>query len=177
MSKIFNVDIDTIIDGKRKKNKFIIFIIILILIIVILFGLVLSSKNYEFSDLKSKDSNWKVKGVAAYSKDKNSIYISNIEYLDKEYSKKKYTDVECILYENNNDRDKKISQCGDISNKNRESKSIEELLRDIEFNVDGYKSACSNLTKSNLYISINLRTSKNKIVTYKVPIKLNSKCK
>ncbi len=181
ISEVFDVDIDSIIDGKKKTNKkFILVTIIFIIIIGILIGININSSDYEYTSLKSDTNDWKVKGVAVYSKDKNSIYISDIEYLDKEFNKEKYTVVECVLYENNKDVDKKISQCGKIKNNknysNNDVKSLKYLLKDIEFNVDGYKSSCKNLSKSNLFIDINLMTKENKKVTYKVPIKLNSKC-
>ncbi len=182
ISEVFDIDIDSIIDGKKKRNKKVILLIIIFIIIIgVLIGININSSGYEYTNLKSDTNDWKVKGVAVYSEDKNSIYISDIEYLNKEYNKEKYTVVECVLYENNNEVDKKISQCGKIKNNknysNKEAKSIKSLLKDIEFNVDSYKSSCRNLSKSNLFIDINLMTKDNKKVTYKVPIKLNSKCK
>ena len=71
--------------------------ILIILLVIILLGvaiyLLLNSSDYNFTDIKSTSNNFNVNGVAAYSSDKNSIYISKIEYLDgDEEEKKKFID-------------------------------------------------------------------------------------
>jgi len=183
ISKEFNTSVESILAGedipKKNRKK----LILLSIIIISLLGLILilvNNNTFEFSNLKSNDKEWKIKGVAAYSKDKNSIYISDIEYLNNKKNIEKYTVVECVLYESNNDVDKKISQCGKIdTTKNYDinnAKELSELLKNIEFNVDDYKSSCRNLKNSKLYIDINVLTTDNIVKTYKVPIKLNSDC-
>ena len=182
ISKKFNVDIESILEGEKiekKKNKKLIFLLLLIIpIIVVIY--IFSNNKFNFSSLKSNSNDWKVKGVAAYSKDKKSIYISDIEYLNNKNISDKYNVVECILYENNHNVDRKISQCGKIDkNKKYDSSNARELsllLKDIEFNVDNYKSSCRNLKHSKLYIDINVLTTDNKVITYKVPLKLDGSC-
>ncbi|MBE6157991.1 MAG: helix-turn-helix transcriptional regulator [Firmicutes bacterium] len=186
ISKIFNVEIESILAGeniKKQKNnklKIILLIVGILFVISLIIVYFLSSNKFIFSSLESSSNDWKVKGVAAYSKDKKSIYISDIEYLNKNNIKDKYNVVECILYENNNEIDKKISQCGKIDKSkdydSNNAKELSELLKDIEFNIDNYKSSCRNLKNSSLYIDINVLTTNNKIITYKVPLKLDSNC-
>ena len=89
--------------------------------------------------------------------------------------------MECILYENNNDTNKKISQCGNIETydklNNNNSKSLKELLKGIEFNIDDYSCTCSNTNCNNLYLKINVLNVENKIITYDIPIQIDNKCK
>lgn len=183
ISKKFDVDIESILEGKKlgkKKNKKLVYLLLLIIIPIIIFIYFISNNKFSFSSLKSTSDDWKVKGVAAYSKDKKSIYISDIEYLNKKSINDKYNVVECILYESNSDVDRKISQCGKIDKTKRydssNAKELSLLLKDIEFNVDNYKSSCKNLKNSKLYIDINVLTTNNKIITYRVPLKLDSNC-
>ena len=90
MSKMFNVDIDEILDGekKNKKNNNYIYPIALILILIslLLFGMIYYNNNddYEFKTISSKCSDFKITGSAAYNKDKATIYISNVEFCGKE---------------------------------------------------------------------------------------------
>ena len=183
LSKEWNVDIESIINGTTKKKnnikKIILPTIIFILLFIIIIFLFANHKDFEFSNLKSENKEFIINGVAAYSKDKKSIYISNIEYKNTE--DKKYIASECILYESSNNIDKKISQYGKINYsknyKNKTPKKLEELLKSVKFNIDDYKSSCRNLKNSNLFISINLKDTSNSIVSYKIPIKLEDSCK
>ncbi len=185
ISKEFNVDIESILNGEEKKknrNKKVMLIpISLILIIFLIIGFVIfSHTDFEFSNLKSTNEEFNIKGVAAYSKDKKSIYISEIEYLNDKRTNEKYTVAECILYERNKKRDNKISQCGEIDTSKKydykEAKSLSELLKDIEFSIDDYNSTCKNLKASSLYININVLDTNKKIITYKIPLELSGKC-
>ena len=117
ISKKFDVDIESILEGEKvnkKKNKKLYLLLIVVSIILLVFIYFVSNNKFNFSSLESNSNDWKVKGVAAYSKDKKSIYISDIEYLNNKNISDKYNVVECILYENNHNVDRKISQCGKI---------------------------------------------------------------
>ncbi len=189
ISKEFNIDISAILDGEvvskkkyRKKINFFIFCIIC-LILGILLGLIIyfnvkEGDSFRFSSLISDNSLFEIKGVAAYSSDKKSIYISHIDYLNNDDKGKEYVVMECALYEKNNNVEKVISQCGKIdSNKiyeAKDAKSLKELLSNIEFHVDNYTSTCKELVADNLYLMINVLNIDNKIVTYKVPLKFNN---
>ena len=58
----------------------------------------------------------------AYSKDKKSIYISEVNYDGKD--EEKYISMECILYESNDSLEKIISKYGDINDKKTNKKNI-----------------------------------------------------
>lgn len=188
ISQEFNVDIESILSGeniKKKDNKKMKLVIGLAITFVLVLSLVFggfyfSHNDFEFSNLKSSHEDFNIKGVAAYSKDKKSIYISDIEYLNNQVNDDKYAVMECILYESSDDGDNKISQCGHIDKstdyKVSDAKNLSELLKNIEFNVDDYKSTCKNLKSSDLYISINVMDINKKIITYEVPLQLDSDC-
>lgn len=178
MSKEFNVNIDSILKGKEiKKKKYIkysfILIFIFILLIIIIY-LLIKSNDYSFTDVKSINKNFNVNGVAAYSQDKNSIYISKIEYLDGNEDEK-YIGMECILYESHDNLEEKVSQCGSLKNES-EPKTLQELLQKTEFKVENFSCTNSNIKNSKLYISINVLDTKGKITTYKVPLQLTGSC-
>ena len=178
ISKEFNIDIDSILTGSKKKRKiskkYIIVVILLFLILGTTIYTILSSKDYNFTDVTSASEKFNVSGVAAYSSAKNSIYISDIEYLDGDEDKK-YVGVECILYESHNNLDEKVSQCGSLE-KHNTPKTLSELLEETEFRVENFTCTNNNIQNSNLYISINLLDEDNKLTTYKIPLELTGSC-
>lgn len=178
ISKEFNIDIDSILTGSKKKRKiskkYIIVVILLFLILGTTIYTILSPKDYNFTDVTSASEKFNVSGVAAYSSAKNSIYISDIEYLDGDEDKK-YVGVECILYESHNNLDEKVSQCGSLE-KHNPPKTLSELLEKTEFRVDNFTCTNNNIQNSNLYISINLLDEDNKLTTYKIPLELTGSC-
>lgn len=181
ISKTFNLDLNEMLDGhinkKKKNNKNILLIIGFILLIGAILFIVLKNNNFEFATISSKNDNFKVSGVAAYSSDKKSIFISNIEYLGDEKEDNKYTVVECSLYETVNNVEKKISQCGDLSTEENDAPTeLSNLLKNVEVNVGDYSSMCKHYNKHTLYLRINAKDTSNKVVTYNIPIELNEKC-
>lgn len=193
LAKIFNVEIDDILNGQKKDNKendikkttviknkkF--YIIIELIIIIILLILLLNSKgndSFNFHSISSNNSCFGVNGVIAYNKNKKSIYISNIECSNEE--KREYLDIECILYESIDNTDKKIQEYGkiieyenyDVTN----PKTLNELLSNVEFNIDDYNCSCNEENCNNLYIRINALNIDNEVITYNIPIKLDNKC-
>lgn len=179
ISKEFNVNIDSILTGKKSKRQFskwhILIIILLGITLIFSIYVFLSPKDYNFSDVKSVSTKFDVNGVAAYSKDKNSIYISKIEYLDGK-KEEKYIGMECILYESHNNVEEKVSQCGSLKEEKQTPKTLSELLTKTEFKVDNFTCTNSNIKNSNLYISINLLDTEGKVTTYKVPLELTGSC-
>lgn len=177
MSKMFNVDIDEILDGekKNKKNNNYIYPIALILILIslLLFGMIYYNNNddYEFKTISSKCSDFKITGSAAYNKDKATIYISNVEFCGKEDTTK-YKSITCTLYETYNDTKTKISNCDIKKNTN-----LEDFLKDVNINVEHFSKSCKNLNKNNLTLEIEAKDTNNKTITYTIPIKLNDSCK
>lgn len=189
ISKEFDIDIASILDGeavdkrcpRKKMNILVLGIVILILIVLIgtfIYFNLKENSSFRFSSLESKNSLFEIKGVAAYSSDKKSIYISSIDYVNNDDKNKDYVVMECALYEKHNSIEKMISQCGKIDNNKvydeKDAKSLKELLSTIEFNVDNYTSTCKKLVADDLYLMINVLNINNKVVTYKVPLKFNN---
>ena len=90
MSKMFNINIDEILDGekKSKKNNEYIYPLVLVILLILLLGLGYllynNNDNYEFKTITTTCSDFKISGSAAYNKDKATIYISNVEFCGKE---------------------------------------------------------------------------------------------
>ena len=179
ISTEFNVNIDSILKGEKGKKKISMKYLLIILLVIILLGIViyllLNSKDYNFTDIKSTSNNFKVNGVAAYSLDKNSIYISKIEYLDGD-EEEKYVGMECTLYESHDNLEEKVSQCGSLKEEKQTPKTLSELLKETEFKVENFSCTSKNIKNSNLYISINVLDTEGKITTYKVPLVLTGTC-
>ena len=175
----FNVNIESILNGEKNKKKMPIKYILIILLVIILLGvaiyLLLNSSDYNFTDIKSTSNNFNVNGVAAYSSDKNSIYISKIEYLDGD-EEEKYVGMECTLYESHDNLEEKVSQCGSLKEEKQTPKTLSELLKETEFKVENFSCTSKNIKNSNLYISINVLDTEGKITTYKVPLVLTGTC-
>lgn len=179
ISKEFNVNIDSILSGEKPRKKsykkfIIIFCILLILLITTIYTF-LNPSDYSFSDIESKNTKFNIKGVAAYSSAKNSIYISDIEYLDGDENKK-YIAMECILYESHHNLEEKVSQYGSLTKKMKEPKTLSELLKEAEFKVENFSCTNKNIKKSQLYISINVLDTNKKITKYKIPLQLTGNC-
>lgn len=179
ISTEFNVNIESILNGEKHKKKMPIKYILIILLVIILLGvaiyLLLNSSDYNFTDIKSTSNNFNVNGVAAYSSDKNSIYISKIEYLDGD-EEEKYVGMECTLYESHDNLEEKVSQCGSLKEEKQTPKTLSELLKETEFKVENFSCTSKNIKNSNLYISINVLDTEGKITTYKVPLVLTGTC-
>ena len=175
MSKMFNVDIDEILDGEKKDKKKSIYplLIVSLLIILLVLGSIFYDKtdNYEFKTISTTCSDFKITGSAAYNKDKTSIYISNIEFCGKEDTTK-YKRITCTLYETYNDTKTKISDCD-----NKKNTNLEDFLKEVKVKVDHSSKTCKNLSKSSLTLEIEAKDSNNKTITYTIPIKLNDNCK
>ena len=180
ISQEFNVNIDSILQGEQKRKtsskKYILVIVILLCAFVLAISyLFLNKDSYDFSDIKSTSTKFEVKGVAAYSKEKSSIYISDIEYLDGD-KEEEYIGMECILYERHDNLEEKVSQCGSLEDSKETPKTLSELLTKTEFKVDNFTCSNSSIKNSNLYISINLLDTNGKVTTYKVPLELTGSC-
>ena len=176
MSKMFNVDIDEILDGekkdKKKTNYYYPIGLILILIALLLFGFIYyNNDDYEFKTITTTCSDFKITGSAAYNKDKATIYISNVEFCGKEDTTK-YKTITCSLYETYNETKTKISNCD-----KKKDINLEDFLKGLQVNTDHYSKSCKNLSKSSLTLEIEAKDENNKTITYTIPIKLNDSCK
>jgi transcriptional regulator with XRE-family HTH domain len=175
MSKMFNVDIDEILDGEKKDKKKSLYPLLLVslLIVLLVLGYIFYDKtdNYEFKTISTTCSDFKISGSAAYNKDKATIYISNVEFCGKEDTTK-YKSITCTLYETYNDTKTKISNCDEKKDIN-----LEEYLKDINMSVEHFSKSCKNLSKNSLTLEIEAKDTDNKTITYTIPIKLKDSCK
>ena len=177
ISEVFQVDLETLLNGeeKKKRKRFPFWIGILIISIFALFLFLAffffrNDGGFSFSDLTSSNSSFSVRGVAAYSDEQSSIYISDIVYLDDDVEGD-YFSIECVLYEEDGNVQRKI---GESLIESETAKSLNDLLHNIEFHIDSFEISCNNLSESVLYISIQAKNKNNKIETYIVPLELTS---
>ena len=175
ISKDFNISIDDILDGelstkneKSKKTLLIVIPIILILIGIII--LLTKNNSFHFKTISSTCNEFKVSGSIAYDKNKSSIYISNINYCGGK-DNTLYKEIECNLYETNNNINTKISSC-----KKENNETLESYLKEVELNIDNYQQTCKNYNNESLYLEINAKDQNDKIITYKIPLNLNNNC-
>jgi len=176
ISKMFNVDIDEILDGEKKPKKNsnlygLIIVIILIILLGVGYLLYNNDSDYEFKTITTTCSDFKIAGSAAYNKDKATIYISNVEFCGKEDTTK-YKTITCTLYETYNDSKTKISNCDKKKNIN-----LEDFLKELQVNTNHSSKTCKNLSRSSLTLEIKAKDENNKTATYTIPIKLNDSCK
>ena len=179
ISNDFNVNIDELLNGekdinKKKNTKVLSLVVIFVLLIAIIAVIILIKNNnndFEFKTISSKCTDFRITGSAAYNKDKTSIYISNIEFCGEE-DKEVYEQIECKLYENENETKTKISSCTKKNNI-----TLEEYLKDANIQVDNYSLMCKKLTSTTLSLEIEATTKDHKKITYTIPIKLNDTCK
>ena len=180
MSKDFNISVEDILDGEiktnSKKNNLIPFIAIIVgLILLIIIAVLLinnkNNKSFDFKTFSSLCSEFKVSGSIAYNKDKSSIYINNINYCGGD-DETEYKEIQCNLYESNNNSNIKISSC----QSDKGNIKLEDYLSEVELNIDDYKQACSKYNDNSLYLEINATREDNKVITYKIPLKLNENC-
>lgn len=181
LSEFFKVNIDDIISGeekKKSKKKNIIYFSLLIIIVMLigigLFYFINRDNTFKFTSLATDNDAFTIKGVIAYSKNKKSIYISEVNY--NQNDEEKYKSMECILYESDGYVERLISKYGDVDEKKDNNYPLTELLEGLEFNIDNYKCNCEEEACDNLYLRINVKNIDDKIITYQLPIQLDRKC-
>ena len=174
MSNDYNVSIDDLLDGiysKKNKKKIIIIIGIIVLAIIAIVLVLMNNNKFNFKTITTTCSLFEVSGSIAYDNKTSSIYISNINYCggdDNTY----YKEIECNLFEQNNDTVKKIS-----SNKSNDKNiKLDDYLKNVRLNIDNYAQSCKKYNDESLYLEINATDENNKITTYKIPLTLNSNC-
>lgn len=175
ISKIFNINIDFLLTGKKKDNTkiWIISIIALFLIIVVFIGIIIRNEsNFEFKTITSDCSEFNITGSAAYNKDKTYIYISNVDYCGEE-NNTIYKTLECTLYEEYRNTKTKIGTCG----KSEESKDLDSFLETVEINVNDYTASCKMFKSSLLYMEIKAVNEFDNTIMYQIPINLEDNCK
>ena len=176
ISRIFNVDMDTMITGVKKpqkKNvpKFYFFLISLLILRLLFFiFLYLNNHNFYLKKVSSGCDDFTVSGSFAYNKEKSSLYISNIDYCGEE-NQTIYQEISWELYEENKNSRKKIQNGSSINNI-----SLNDYLKKLEIHVEDYSSSCKKITSSKVYLEIKAKGDNGKIELYQVPIQLDSDC-
>lgn len=174
ISRIFNVDIDDILNGETKKkytsrNKLYYILgglVVLILLIVIISILARKDHDFEFKQISTSCDNFNIAGSMAYNKDKTSLYISSVEFCGSD-DNEIYESIGCTLYEDHDGEEIEISTC-----KTDKYITLEEYLKDVRISVDNYELSCTNMLDSELYLEINAMLENNKNIVYKIPITL-----
>ena len=178
ISEVFHVDLETLLNGeekkKPKKNYLFIYLGLAILIICVITGIIIlhNQKGFSFSDVVSSNESFSLKGVAAYSNDQSSIFLSDIVFLDEENTKEEYVSIACMLYEEDGNVERKIGESGEL--KSDEVQTLNSFLKQIEFHIDSFEISCKNLSESNLYLAIYAKTKEGKTETYIIPLELTS---
>lgn len=173
ISKLFSVDISDILDGEvKEKKKRILFIIPIAILLVIIIGIVINNRvNFSFKKITTYDTNFSITGSLAYD-DKGKIYIYITDIKTDIKDDNKYKTIKVSLYENYKGNNTKIKDSNEIAH----DSTIKDYLEQITFNIDDYKSSCSDLTKSKFYIEVSTTDYNNKTVYYKVNLELEDLC-
>lgn len=171
----YGLSLDDLLDVKtKKKNTNKLYFIILLIVIIIIFIIFIifffkMDDDFEFKTLSTKCDNFNISGNISYNKTKSAIYITNIKYCGGE-DNYVYKQIECLLYESNNDVEVKISS---YKSKN-EGLRLDEFLQNVTLSVDKYEKTCDKYRDNSLYLLINATDFNNKIITYKIPLELVS---
>ena len=180
ISKLFNIDIDDIINGEKKEkiknnNKYLITgigIIALLFIFILILSIHIINNNHEdkieINDISATCEKFNVTGSLVHSNDKSYIRISNIEFCADDDVV--YKEIECTLYEKNGNIINKITSC----NKGYNVK-LKDHLSMVKLSRDDYTSICSIKNKE-LYIEINATLDNGKTTTYKIPLEVSDTC-
>lgn len=173
----YHCDIQDFLNGEYKKKNTqkkwllvgVMGCIIVLLCFYIFFG---SKEGFHFKTLSSSCDNFEITGSMAYNKERTSIYISNVSYCGKK-DDKIYQSISCSLYEENEKSVSKIEDCKVTLD--RET-SLDDFLSQVKFQVDDYAKTCKNYSSNTLYLEIEALENEGEIVTYKIPLKLESNC-
>ena len=185
----FNIDINSLLTGdyttnenkvslkkdkinllKKKNFLFLCLFVLLIGVIMAIIILKKRSNDFEFKTISSDCSNFTITGSVAYNDIKSAIYIASINYCGGA-DDNLYKSIECILYEKNGTLENRISQ---IVIKEENPKKLEDLLKNVTFNIDNYIYKCKEFQNNGLYVTIKATDSNNKQVTYSVPLTMNN---
>lgn len=175
-----NINLDDLLEGKniKRKNKIILigaisaFLLIIIIIIVslILFGQ--NKSDFEFKTLSTSCDDFRLYGSIAYNDNKTSIYISNITYCGGN-DENRYNSIECTLYEIDNNTKKKVSS---YNYQNKESITLEQFLKNVNFNIDHYSKNCRIYKENGLNLEIEATDENSQTTIYKIPLIMEENC-
>lgn len=176
----YNVDLNSLLDTKDekvKKNYYkkvipLIVILFLLLFIIYLIFIRRSDDNFNFKTLSPACDNFNLYGSIAYNDSKSSIHISNITYCGGD-DENEYKKISCVLYETDGKTKTIVSE---HSYQNEGLITLERYLSDLNFVVDSYEKTCKIYKDNSLYLEIEAMNKEDKIITYRIPLKLEDKC-
>ena len=177
----FNYDINDFLNGnesnvQKNNNKFYFIGVGVLSIIVVGFILLIlnfsSGEDFDFKALSTTCENFKLFGSMAYNDKKTSIYISNITYCGEE-KKNEYRRIECVLYEKNDNVKTKISE---YIYDDEKMTTLDNFLKDIEFNIDNYAKTCKTFRDNGLVLEIIALVNDEKVEYYEIPLKFEDNC-
>lgn len=179
ISKDFNIGLEELLNGEYKEKKKIgkkkkwLWIIIpstIVIVLMLVFVLRTINDDFNFKTLSSTCNNFNISGSIAYNESKSAIYITNIEYCGDEEDETEYKNIECILFESNNNVDIKISSFKSV----KENIKLKDFLDDVTLSIDNYEKNCDEYNDNSLYLAINATDKNDKITTYRIPLTLDS---
>lgn len=174
ISKLYNIDINEILDGEKKKKKNIFILITIVLIVLFGISIIIIFKNVHNDDIKlntisTSCSDFKINGSIAYNEKRASLYISTIDYCGIS-DNTIYDNISCTLYEEKDGKKVSINSCDNSNNI-----TLENYLKEARIKVNNYSSTCKVITDAKLYLEIKA-TKDNSGNEYIIPIDLNDDC-
>ena len=176
IKKLYNINLDSILDGENEKKKdkkiqiIIVLLSILIIVLLVLIFLPKKKDDFIFKQIGTTCSNFNINGTLAYNKNKTALHISNIEYCG-EVNNEVYSKIDCTLYEQYKDTDTKINSCIE-----KENIKLEDYLKTIDIKVENYSDTCKIYKGSSMYLEVSATNSNGIVTTYKIPIELDENC-
>ena len=175
ISKMYDVDINEILDGEKKKKKKNIFILMtIVLLILFSISVAIIIKNRHNDDIKlntisTSCSDFKINGSVAYNEKRASLYISTIDYCGVS-DNTVYDNISCTLYEEKDGKKVSINSCDNLNNI-----TLENYLKEARIKVNNYSSTCKVITDAKLYLEIKaISNDENK--EYIIPLDLDDSC-
>lgn len=172
-----NINLDDLLEGKniKRKNKILLIGAIAAFLLIIIVSLILLGRNkndFEFKTLSTSCDDFRLYGSIAYNDNKTSIYISNITYCGGN-DESKYKNIECTLYEIDNNTKKKVSS---YNYQNKESITLEQFLKNVNFNIDHYSKNCRIYKENGLNLEIEATDENSQTTIYKIPLIMEENC-
>lgn len=172
-----NINLDDLLEGKniKRKNKILLIGAIVAFLLIIIVSLILFGRNkndFEFKTLSTSCDDFRLYGSIAYNDNKTSIYISNITYCGGN-DESKYKSIECTLYEIDNNTKKKVSS---YNYQNKESITLEQFLKNVNFNIDHYSKNCRIYKENGLNLEIEATDENSQTTIYKIPLIMEENC-
>lgn len=172
-----NINLDDLLEGKniKRKNKILLIGAIAAFLLIIIISLILFGRNkndFEFKTLSTSCDDFRLYGSIAYNDNKTSIYISNITYCGGN-DESKYKNIECTLYEIDNNTKKKVSS---YNYQNKESITLEQFLKNVNFNIDHYSKNCRIYKENGLNLEIEATDENSQTTIYKIPLIMEENC-